>query len=287
MRAGSIRKAAESLSITASALNRRILAMEAELGVELFERLPKGVRLTSAGEIFLQMSRMHLADLERVKSQIADLKGVRRGHISIACSQAMLSSFLPKQIAKYRKEHPGVTFNVLMRDRSAAEEAIVEMNADIAIVFEPTQIADFQVLHTEPQPIYAIMSKEHPLSRNSSLRLSHCLEHRLALPQSTIGVRYLLELALKNSPQRLEPVLESDSFEILRYYALHEQVITFQIAAGLPGKGEFDGLISVPLDQNDVPPGLLYIAQLRQRALPVAAAKFANQLFESLASGRY
>ena len=49
--------------------------MEEELGVSLFERLPQGVRLTSAGELFLQMSRMHLADLDRVKSQIADLKG--------------------------------------------------------------------------------------------------------------------------------------------------------------------------------------------------------------------
>ena len=92
-KAGSIRKAAETLAITSTALNRRILAMEEELGVPIFERLPRGVRLTTAGEILIHHIREQLTDMERVKSQIADLTGERRGHVSIACSQALLSFF--------------------------------------------------------------------------------------------------------------------------------------------------------------------------------------------------
>lgn len=281
-KAGSIRKAAEQLAITASALNRRILTMEEELGVDLFERQPKGVRLTSAGELFLQMSRMHLADLEKVKSQIADLTGVRRGHVSIACSQALLSSFMPQQIAKYRSKHPGVTFNVLMRDRAAAEEAVITMQADLAIVFEPTRQTDFQVIHAQRQPIYAILHASHPLSSRLNLRLTDCLDYDLALPESDIGVRYLLETALKNSSRKLEPVLESNSFEVLRNYALHEQIITFQIAVGLSEINNSSGLVMIPLNSKDVPPGIMILGQLRQRTLPVAAAKFANQLAEAL-----
>ena len=56
-KAGSIRQAAEALSITSAALNRRILSMEAELGVQIFERLPRGVRLSSAGELLLHLFR--------------------------------------------------------------------------------------------------------------------------------------------------------------------------------------------------------------------------------------
>lgn len=281
-RHGSIRKAAEVLSITSTSLNRRILSMEEELGVDLFERLPRGVRLTSAGELFLQSARMHLAELERVKGQISDLKGVRRGHISIACSQALLPSFLPEQIAIYRKKHPGVTFNVLLRDRTAAEQALVDMTSDLAIVFEPVQLADFQIIHTEPQPIYAVMSNQHPLGSKEKIRLGDCLEYPLALPLAPIGVRYLLEVAMQNNPLKLEPVLESDSFEFLRYHAIHEQVITFQIAVGLPVKADLLGLVARQLDSRDVPPGFLYLGQLRGRTLPVAAAKFANQLIEAL-----
>ena len=99
-RAGSIRKAAERLAITSTALNRRILALEDELGVQVFERLPNGVRLSAAGELLIHHVRNQLADMERVKSQIADLRGERRGHVSIACSQALMPFFLPEQVAQ-------------------------------------------------------------------------------------------------------------------------------------------------------------------------------------------
>ena len=88
-KAGSIRRAAETLAITPSALNRRILSIEEELGVQIFERIPGGVRLNTAGEFLVHHIRNQVSDLDRVLSQIADLSGVRRGHVSIACSQAL------------------------------------------------------------------------------------------------------------------------------------------------------------------------------------------------------
>src|SRR6266567_3317774 len=71
-RTGSIRKAAERLHVTSSAVNRRIMDLEAELGASLFERWPRGVRLTAAGEIFVHYLRGQIADAERVNSQIED-----------------------------------------------------------------------------------------------------------------------------------------------------------------------------------------------------------------------
>ena len=114
------------------------------------------------------------------------------------------------------------------------------------------------------------------------MRLGECLNYDVALPTSPIGVRHLLEVALKNSSRSLEPVMESDSFDLLRQYAQYEQVVTFQIAVGLDELHGSDGLVAIPLDLKDVPPGIMSIGQLRQRTLPVAAAKFANQLTEAL-----
>ena len=101
-RHGSIRKAAENLAITPSALNRRLLSMEEELGQPIFERLANGVRLSTAGEILLEHVRNQLSDMERVKSRIADLAGVRRGTVSIACSGELMGAFLRKQIEQHR-----------------------------------------------------------------------------------------------------------------------------------------------------------------------------------------
>ena len=283
-KAGSIRKAAKTLAITSTALNRRILAMEEELGVPIFERLARGVRLTTAGEILIHHFREQLTDMERVKSQIADLTGERRGHISIACSQALLSFFLPEQIALYRKEHPAVTFSVLLRDRAAAEQALTDFSADLLLVFEPIRLFEFQTLLNIRQPLYAVMAKDHPLAARESLRLRECLQFPLALPTEQFGVRQLLEAAIRRTSLSLDPVVVSDSFEFLRSHTIAENIIAFQIPIGLPGNDDHSKIVSRPVAVQDVPPGLLYFGQLRGRTMPVAAARFAHQMMEHFQS---
>src|SRR5262245_32575950 len=113
-RAGSIRKAAERLNVTSSAVNRRIMDLEEELDAKLFERWPRGVRLTAVGEMFVRYVREQAADVERVKSQIEELKGLRRGVVRIACSQALALDFLPREIADFRARHPLVAFEVVV-----------------------------------------------------------------------------------------------------------------------------------------------------------------------------
>jgi DNA-binding transcriptional LysR family regulator len=280
-RAGSIRKAAETLAITSTALNRRILAMEEDLGVPIFERLPRGVRLSAAGEILIHHVRAQLSDIERVKSQIADLSGERRGHIAIACSQALLPYFLPEQISTYRSAHPAVTFSVLLRDRAAAEQALVDMSADLALVFEPVRLTEFSIILTVRQPVHAVMASGHPLARSGKLRLRDCLAYPIALPTAPYGVRHLLEAAVRRTSLTLRPVVESDSFEFLRHHALAENIVSFQIPIGVPMNTESPHVLSRPIDERDVPPGMLYFGQLRGRILPVAAARFANQMMET------
>ena len=92
----SIRKAAEKLAITSTALNRRILQIEDEIGQPLFERLASGVRLNTAGELFVQHIRNQMSDVNRVLSQISDLSGIRRGHVRVSSGPQTISVFLPK-----------------------------------------------------------------------------------------------------------------------------------------------------------------------------------------------
>lgn len=284
VKAGSIRAAADTLAITSTALNRRILAMEEELGVPIFERLPHGVRLSAAGEIYIHHIRNQLSDMERVRSQIADLSGVRRGHVSIACSQALLPYFLPSQIALYRKEHPNVTFGVHLRDREAAEQALVDHSADLAVVFEPVRLTDFMTLIRVRQPVHVVMAPDHPLAARPTLRMSECMDYPISLPTTAYGVRHLLDIAMRITGVRLDPVIQSDNFEFLRNHAVAENIITFQIPIGLSDETSTGRLISRPLDNRDVPAGILYLGQLKGRTLPVAAARFASQLTSALAS---
>jgi DNA-binding transcriptional LysR family regulator len=281
-RAGSIRKAAEALAITSTALNRRVLALEEELGVPIFERLPRGVRLSTAGELLVTHLRHQASDFERLRSQLADLAGARRGHVSIACSQALLPFFLPEQIGRYRRDHPGVTFAVHLRDRAAAEAALVEHDADLALIFEPIRLSEVQILASVRQQIHAVMATDHPLAARETVRLRDCAAYPVGLPTTQYGVRALIDLALVRFSIRLRTVLESDNFDFLRRYPAQEQLISFQIPIGLPDDASAEGVTSRPVDTRDIPEGRLYLCQLKGRTLPVAAAKFAAQIEGSL-----
>ena len=277
-RAGSIRKAAEGLAITSTALNRRLLALEEELGVPIFERVARGVRLSIAGELLIHHLRTQSAEFAKLKGQIADLRGERRGHVAIACSQAFLPYFLPEQIGRYRREHPGVSFGVRVRDRAAAEAALTDHSADLALIFEPVRLSEVQVLASARQSIHAVMAADHPLAEREVIRLRDCARFPVALPTEIYGVRHLIDLALVRGSTMLSPMIEADSFDFLRHYPRQEPIISFQIPVGLPPPASGQRLVARPLDTRDVPAGRLYLCQLRSRTLPVAAAKFAALL---------
>lgn len=282
-RAGSIRKAAEDAGLTASALNRRISRFEDEFGAQIFERLARGVRLNPAGELILQHYRSQRSDMARVQSQVSDLSGVRRGHVSIACSQALLPYFLPEQISRYRHDHPGVTFSVIVRDRSRAEAELAAFKCDLALVFEPVVMVDFEVVANCPQPVCAVMAEDHPLAQKSDLRLRDCLNHPHIAPSVEYGVRSLLDGAAKNIGRHVTPVVETESFELIRHYVQTERTIGFQIPIGLDAQRQ-SGLVIRPISKRDVAPGVLLLGQQRGRSLPVASFRFAMQLGKALES---
>ena len=277
-RAGSIRRAADVLAITASALNRRILALEAELGMPIFERLPRGVRLNTAGEILLHHIRGQVSDMARVRSQIADLSGVRRGHVSIACDQALMPWFLPRQIEAYRGAHPAVTFRTLVRDRESADRALADYSADIALIFEPSRFADFETVVAVPQPVHCVMASGHPLAARETVRLGECLQYPLALPTAPDGLRFLLEGVASRAGAQLAPAVESDSYEFLLGYAAAADMVSFQVPVGIPDSAARPELASRPVDARDIRPSQLCMGQLRGRVLPIAAARFADRL---------
>lgn len=281
-RTGSIRRAAQSLSITSTALNRRILSVEEDLGAPIFERTGKGVRLSVAGEIFIHHARQQLSDIERVKSQIADLSGERRGRVSIACGQALMQEFLPKQIARYRAEHPGVDFSVSVCGRDEATDCLLDFSADFAIVYEPDVNADISVLLKVPQEIYAVMSTKHPLAGKTELRLSECAQFPLALPSRRSGLRSVIEKAAICHSIDLWTALESDSLEFLVKALDDNRSLGFQVSAALPSNGPPSVMRAVPVCTRDLERSSMVVLQQKGRTLPVAAARFLSQVLEAL-----
>lgn len=284
-RTGSLRAAAERPHVTASALQRRIDDMEADLGAALFERSATGMRLTVAGELFLGWVRSRDAALEQVRSRIEDLAGLRRGHVRIAASQALALSFLPTEIGAFRALYPGVSFQVSIRDHAGALRELAEFETDLALIFHPPPNADWQPLLQLGQRLVAIMAPDHPLAAKPRVRLRDCAGFPVALPDRSLGARQILEERMAGHSARFDVALESNSFELLRQFVRDGQAITFQIEIGAPAPADPDFAVR-PVDDADLAHGPLVLGQLRGRALPVAAAKFAERLAARLDARR-
>jgi len=279
---GSIRKAAELLSITSSALNRRILAMEEDLGVPVFDRISNGVRLNAAGELLIHHFRTQLAEMERVKSQIHDLQGERRGHVSIACSQALMVSVIPNEISKYQSKHPNVTFSVRVCTRESATQELRSFNADIALVFDPEQANDFHSLARCPQSLLAQFHHTHELNQSGAIRLIECLSQPLALPTKRNSVRLILEKAAVKHSAVLNVNFESDNFYLLRAMVKQSNLVSFSIPIGT--QKDDTEIQHRMIDERDVAPAMLHVGTLKGRHLSVAAAKFADQVSQVIAN---
>ncbi|MDA9401603.1 LysR family transcriptional regulator [Bradyrhizobium sp. CCBAU 45389] len=280
-RRSSIRGAAEHLNITPSALTRQIQDFEDELGTPIFERLPQGMRLNSAGELLIRHIRDQRADFERLRSQIADLSGVRLGHVSVACSQAFIDNVLPDEIAAYRAQFPKVTFSLVVRDHILGATALSTFEVDLALLLNPPPVPDMRILFSTDQPLCAVFRADHPLARPGSVRLRDCFAFPTAMPDQTLAIRHLLDVA--TSRRQIVPNIqvESGSLEFLRNYVMREQAVTFHALSAVPREDR--RIYARPIDTRDVTPIQIVLGQLRGRVLSVAAAKFADQLSIHLA----
>ena len=281
-RTGSLRSAAEELSITPSALNRRILAVEQELGVEIFERHPAGLRPNIAGEILLKHIRDQLADMDRVKSRIADLMGMRAGHINIATTREVVAFFLPALLKSHLAEFPAVSFGVNLYERGEAETSLLDNTNDIAIVYEPMHTRDMQTVYSGTQQVYCIMADTHPLACRKRLKIYDCTSFPLLLPKPPEGIRQTLDHAAAKLGITLEPALESNSLDLLRLMSQDSTFLSFCLSINLRPDLGSDRLVSVPLDLGGIPAGVLTAGYLRGRTLPVAAARFLENVNKQL-----
>ena len=279
----SIRKASEKLNITSTALNRRILALEDEVGTPLFERLPSGVRLNTAGELFIQHIRSQMTDLSRVLSQISDLSGVRRGHVTISGGPELLASFLPKQIAQYRQEFEAVQFDVVRHTPAESLAALINFESDMAFVFDSVLPSDVHIVASVSQPLYALVQDSHPLAANSILKLQDCLAWPVVSPQTDSGLKTMLEVGRLRTAANLQTVIHTDETEFVLDYVRREQAVGFAIPLSFEGSAQsLSGLKAIAIDERDVPPGIVHLVQRKGRVLSVAAAKFMDQMVQTL-----
>jgi DNA-binding transcriptional LysR family regulator len=245
---------------------------------ELFERWARGVRLTSAGELFAKFARDQLDHGARIQSTLEDLKGLKRGHIAIACSQALIYHYLPTQISRFQSLNPLVSFSTRISDHDQAINALIAYEVDLAIAYNPTPSPMIRELAVIPQRIMVLMPHGHPLTARPDVRISDLSHYSLVMPDVRYGARQLLDNVAARRNIKFSIRVESDSFELLRGMVVRGDAVSMQIEIGTPEPGQEQAFTTRPLADREATLAPLILCQLHNRSLSVAAAKFAESI---------
>ena len=187
-RLGSIRKAAEELNVSASAIDRQILRAEADLGVPLFERLPTGLRLTAAGEIMMGAAGRWQKSLLEVTAQIEDLRGLRRGHVDIAVIDALAKGHVPRTIGAVQAGFPGITIGMKVLENDHVRRAVAQGDVDLGIFFGPHSFKALTVRAFTEIAVGLVVPTDHPLANRREARFSACAGMNLVVPAEPLAL---------------------------------------------------------------------------------------------------
>ncbi|GGD72292.1 DNA-binding transcriptional LysR family regulator [Rhizobium sp. BK226] len=245
-RQGSIRKAARTLHVAASAVNRYILELEEELQAPIFERLPRGLKLTSSGEILIQHIRETLQAHQRMRSQIQSLKGLNRGEVALATMATLAAGRIAEIVAAYREEHPQVSLRIMVGDRTTVAEMVALGQADIAIAYNLPDDTRLQRAAEFHHALGAVVAPAHPLANRRTVRMSDCLLYPLVLADRSLSLREVVE-ATAPARATLVPVVETNSMELMKRLARTTPHITFLNRLDVDREMATGDLVFIPL----------------------------------------
>jgi DNA-binding transcriptional LysR family regulator len=226
-RCGSIRKAGENLNVASSAINRQILALEKELNTPLFHRLPQRVVLTAAGELLIAHVRETLRAMALTQAQIEEMRGLKRGEISVGVISGLAGTLMPLAIERFRKSRPRVKFKVTLLAGTEIVERVAEGEIDLGIGFNLPIGRKLKILASSTSRLGAVVSADHPLAARRFLRISDCVGYPICAADQTMAIHALLEEAVSQLSINLEPIVETNSVELMRRMTSTENCITF------------------------------------------------------------
>jgi DNA-binding transcriptional LysR family regulator len=171
---GSVSAAAETLSYTQSAVSQQIATLEAETGMTLLERHPRGVTLTAAGQTLVGHAEAILARVDAAEAAIAAISGLRGGKLRMASFPTAGARLMPLAIAAFRSSYPDVELTLAEGEPEEIAPRLRRGELDLALLYafeEDPATAKSQTVDLLEDPMYLALPHAHPLAGRTRLRL--------------------------------------------------------------------------------------------------------------------
>ena len=195
----SFSKGAERLMVSQPAVSKQVRELERSLGTPLFDRLPKGIRLTGAGEVLAGYARRMAAVEDEAGRAMAELRGLRRGRLAVGASLTIGTYLLPELLGAFRRRWPDVELRAEIGNTRHVRRLLAEGVLDVALIEGPPDPAfdlDLDRKVFQEDELVAVAPPGHPLLRRPRVTAKVFCREPLILREEGSGTRAVVEQAL-------------------------------------------------------------------------------------------
>ncbi|TDK51354.1 LysR family transcriptional regulator [Antarcticimicrobium luteum] len=207
----SVSRAAVKLSVAQPAISRQLRLLEEELGVTLFHRTGRGMKLTSAGRFFDDRVRKILGDLGDLEHDVRALKGVVEGKVTLGVPPTESHILLPPLLERLRHEHPGVDLRTVEAFSGDVSELLTTGHIDVALFYKAPRTRHYVADELLHESLFLLQPAGAAAPEKSPLEIADLTVYPMVLPSRRHGLRALLEQVGNEMGRKLTVEHEVDS----------------------------------------------------------------------------
>ncbi len=277
-RQGSVSKAAERLFVTQPAVSMQIRQLEEAFGLALLEPTGRNIRLTHAGEVFLQHAQAAMGQLKDLEAQMADHVGLKKGRIDLAVVSTA-KYFIPMLLVRFGKLFDGINVQLKIDNRENVLGMLARNEADLVVMGRAPADMDCEAIAFATNPLSIVAAPDHPLVRRKQLPFSVLGDYRLVVREDGSGTRAAMERLFAQHKTALNVEMEMPSNETIKQAVMAGMGLSFlslrtvrhELASGHIALVDIQGMPQM---------GHWYITHLSQKKLSPAARAFKEFLIE-------
>jgi DNA-binding transcriptional LysR family regulator len=269
---GSLTASARRLNISQPALSRELKAFESRLGVTLFERHPKGMRLTQAGEALRRYAE-RLFELERAaEAAMREIAGALRGRLTLGASNTIGTYVLPPLLAAFRRERPQVQVSLFVGNTEQVSQGVGDLRFMLGFIEGPLHLAGLRSAAFQHDEIVPVASPDQPLLGKRRLAVSDLSGQPLLMREHGSGTRELIAETLRQHHITEGETMEFGSTEALKRAAVHGGGIAWLPRISMVDELRTGALRELPLRQLRIVRPLMVLTREGVPVEPVAEA---------------
>jgi LysR family transcriptional regulator, transcription activator of glutamate synthase operon len=189
---GRVTQAAEELHISQPALSRALARMQRKVGVNLFDRSGRNLRLNRYGELYLGYARRALAELDSGQRAVEEMAGGERGLVSLGFAPTLSTWLVPALVSAFREQYPGPRFQLHQDAVGLLVDSLREGGVDLLISPRPGDpVLGWHALGSER--LQLVVPREHRLAGRKRVRLAEAAEERFVMLKHAFDLRDLVE----------------------------------------------------------------------------------------------